>query len=523
VLKTIRRSDVILLLLVFFALLSAACGRPRGDERPNILLISLDTLRADRLHCYGNPKAVSPAMDALAAEGVLFEKVYAQSCWTLPSHVSLFSSLYPSRHGVIDREKKIARETLLLAEILKQAGYTTASFNAGGSVSAKYGFDRGFDLYHEIPITGGSVEDLCDRFIGWLEAHRDGRFFVFFHTYQVHRPYSPPERYKKDYVPFDQEVPARLKDVFMKIIGGGHLTERDFEFLIALVERHVTDDFLNEFIALYDEHAAGPDAGDLMPRKAFMKELGGIRRRVDALRPGMYAYWREAGEKSLGYTYLMNLYDAEIRFTDDQLARMLAALDRLGLKERTLIILTSDHGDEFAEHGGMGHGISCYDEIIRAPLIFRYPAALPRGLRIEENTALIDVPPTILDLAGLEAPPHFQGLSLLPLLRGDPIGARPLFSEHLYSRKVPDYKPVAVIDGRWKYHYDAEKKRPGELYDLESDPGETENLAEERPGVARRLKAVAEAHLTEKPMAEAESIGPDQALEQQLRDLGYIE
>jgi len=518
-----RRNEVFLFFLILFSLLTFACGRRSEADPPNILLFSLDTLRADRLHCYGNPNPVSPAMDALAAEGVLFEKAYAQSCWTLPSHVSLFSSLYPSSHGVIDREKKISQKTLLLPQILKREGYATASFNAGGSVSSKYGFDRGFDLYKEIPITEGSVQDLCGLLIEWLENHENDRFFVFFHTYQVHRPYSPPDPYKKAHVPFEKQVPEKLREVFLKIMDDEVLTERDYEFLIALLERHVTRDFLDELKALYDQHADEQDSKTIVPKSVFLQKLGEVRRQMDARRDGMYAYWNEAKERSIGYKYLLNLYDAEIKFTDDQLARIMETLNRLGLKQRTLIILTADHGDEFAEHGNMGHGISCYDETIRAPLIFHYPAGLPKGLRIRENTALVDLPPTILDLIGIQKPSHFQGLSLLPLMRGNPFPPRKIFSEHLYSRKVPDYKPVVVIDGTWKYHYDAEKNRPDELYNLARDPGERENLASNQPEVTRRLKADVEAHLAETPMADAETIGPDQALEKQLRDLGYIE
>ncbi len=346
------------------ALLADAVVASRG---PNLVLISVDTLRADHLGCYGSARPTSPAVDArLAATGVTFENVVSQSPKTTPSHMTMLTSLYPSVHGVemwkeTEPGKVLNPAVLTLAEVLKNAGYATAAFTGGANVHRSRGFDQGFDVYRN----GNQLA----RTRRWLDHHaRFGRFFLFFHTFDVHDPYTPPDDKVALFLP-DYHGP--ILDAVHKVRAGGTGWWQVHDLFWGSVDR---------------TSAADADV-------------------------------------------LTRLYDAGIRAMDEAtLAPLLDHLAKLGLERDTLVVFTSDHGEAFGEHGEFMHE-DLYAGTLHVPLILRFPGRLPAGRRVAARVRLIDLMPTVLDLLGVHGPPAMQGESLVPLLTaGGP--AREAVSEH---------------------------------------------------------------------------------------------
>ena len=326
-------------------------------RRPNVLLISIDTLRPDRLGTHGYRRPTSPAVDArLAAEGVVFENAWSQSPKTTPSHMTMLTSLYPAVHGIglwLGRGAAPALNPRVhtLAEVLKDAGYATAAFTAGAHMHRDRGFVQGFDVYKH----GEQLE----RTLAWLQERPRRPFFVFFHTYEVHDPYVPPPE----------------------------------------VARAFADDPVPSIAAAVEEIRTAGRHGWNQGHKRFWAAVDGRDPRH--------------------VRYVSDLYDAGIRRMDDRsLTRLLDVLDQLGLAGETLVVFTSDHGEAFHEHGRFLHD-DLYPETLRVPLVLRLPGRLPAGRRVGEAVGLVDLVPTILDLVGVPIPPQAQGTSLAALARGD--------------------------------------------------------------------------------------------------------
>ena len=362
------------------------------------------------------------------------------SAVTAPSHMTMFTGLQPSAHGVKTGFEVLPQEISTLAEMLRPAGITTAAFTENGFISASLGFARGFDSFREDTSSyEGAVERTFAGAAAWLERHRDERFFLFVHTYQVHSPFTPPERYAALF-----EQPERL------------------------------------------------------PRTVA-------------------------------------LYDREIRFVDDELRRLLASLEASGLADDTVVVLTSDHGEEFLDHGLLGHGGHLYQESVAVPLIFRGPG-VPAGRRVETPVAQADLMPTILAIFGLSPPPRSHARSLLGLLRGveDAGPPRPLYSEgHAHRQPAPggwrrfESPTFAVRLGARKLIREPGDGR-AELYDLTADPDERRNLLEQEPGAASELGELLERYLAEHRAAAGRAgAAPapllDPEREQKLRALGYLD
>jgi arylsulfatase A-like enzyme len=410
----------------------AGAGRPlersAPGARPNVLLVSIDSLRADHLGGYGYARDTSPAIDALAREGVLFEHAISSAPWTVPAHMTLLTGLPPELHGVISARQKLAPDATTLAEVLQGAGYETAAFVSGPTVMASYGFDQGFASYDESMVeqrprhAGGSVTSpgLTDLVSGWLrrwsEAGRRAPFFVFLHMWDVHDDYVPPAEYARR---FDPDYT-------------GDLDARGFE---------------------------------MNPR----------------LKPSM---------DPRDLQHLIALYDAEIRYTDDHLARILATVRALGVLDDTIVVITADHGEEFFEHGQKGHAKTLYDEVLRVPLVVRYPRRIAFGRRVGAQVRLMDVAPTILGLARVPAPDGFGGdvlalehraADLTPYVAGQrPAPVPPLvaFSSNRWLKA--DQHAVRTATGKLIRHDRPPPSRPAktELFDLAVDPGEQLNLAD---------------------------------------------
>jgi arylsulfatase A-like enzyme/tetratricopeptide (TPR) repeat protein len=368
--RRFRLSAVLLLALI--GLTAAACRR---SPPPPIVLVSIDTLRSDRLPLYGYGRGLTPAIDRLAKDGVTFERAFAQVPLTLPSHASLLTGLLPTVHGARDNvgfslEPGIGRT---IGERLRLAGYAT-----GGAVStfvlrAESGVARGFERFDAPVETERPAGATLAKLLPWLEEWRERRFLLFFHLYEPHMPHRAPP-----------EIAARVADP----------------------------------------------------------------------------------------------YDAEVAAADAAVGELLAALDRLGLYRRSLIVLLSDHGEGLGDHGEVEHGVLLYREAIQVPLVVKLPESKRAGERVRRAVGLVDVLPTLLAAARLETDPSLPGLDLLT----EPETPVPVYAETWYPFVHFGWSElVAGIDGR--FHY-IDGPKP-ELFDLDADPGERTNLLDrERRTVA---------------------------------------
>ncbi|MEN8160010.1 MAG: sulfatase [Myxococcota bacterium] len=456
------------LALALAAVFALACGDAGRSEPPsNLILISLDTLRADHLGCYGRDRNTSPAIDALAAAGVRFADASATSPWTLPSHASMLTGLYPSSHGVRQRSHRLPEERVTLAESLAEHGYQTFAVVNSLSFGRRFAVLQGFGpeavtYIPEILETGGgrlivnSAPRIVEKAYERLDARDAQRpFFLFLHFYDAHSDYTPQRSYRTRLVgDYDGEVTGSTDQLLRIQEAGKTLSDADVRFL------------------------------------------------------------RE-------------LYDAEIRELDDVLAGFFASLEARGRLQDTLIVLTSDHGEEFQEHGGLLHGDTQYQEVLAVPLILRGPG-IPRGRVVTEPVSLVDVVPTVLAVLGVPGAGAFDGIDLSPSWADspEPLPRRLLFSDasHLVGKGHGGrgYPRRMVRDGDEKLCTDR-STGDAELYDLSRDPGETDDLARRRPErVAELLAALAE-HVSGRVDAEAN----DQPLSEQerslLRSLGYVE
>jgi len=449
---------------------------PFNQPFHNVVLISIDTLRQDRLGCYGYHRDTSPSLDRFASEGVLFHQAISQAPWTTPAHGSLLTSLYPSAHRVNQglevfanhraQYRGLPRGVPTLAGILRENGYRTVALTGGVTVSADL-FFPGFDVYQE------GFYYLTDwhwsRLLPVLDDIESMPFFLFFHTFEVHTPYN------------------RLDMV------DDLLTESEIEGL----RTHMASDGLT-----------------WRSQKQYLEDNGLFRKDVSSV-----------------------LYDSGIRHTDTFMGRLFQELERRELLDRTLIVITSDHGEELGEndprlfYGQHGHSVS--EELIRVPLLMRLPGELQPGLEIDDPVELVDVAPTILELLRLPAPSGLQGQSLVPGMLAPGSGAPDwTLSEstkerfEMKSLRGRQYKYVAAFDPVGKERSGLSGTVVSEhLFDLQQDPEEAQSLHEEELEVMRSMrKRLVETFATMAvPAAAGEMTAVSEERLEQLRAMGYIE
>ncbi|MBI1848787.1 MAG: sulfatase [Planctomycetes bacterium] len=440
------------------ALFSGACTRlPGRSPGANVVLVSIDTLRAGALGCFGETRPTSPALDSFASEALVFRRAYSQAGLTAPSHMSLMTSLYPTVHKVSNSNRglkkpaqangdKIARRRLssgvpTLASCLRAAGYRTGAFVGGGNVNSEIGFDQGFEIMDDDAKRGtnGNQENDFDpsHAMAWVEAHRNEKFFLFLHTYIPHAPYLPPPPWDRAFDP-------------------------DYTGAIA-----------SNRLAFYAEPSASS------------------QERIDR-------YWKPVNVKDpRDVAHLRALYAGDVRYADDSIAQVFAELRRLGVWDRSIVVVVSDHGEEFLEHGKFQHSGELYEELVHVPLLIRFPNPIPRS--IEQPVRLLDVMPTVLDCVDAPIPREAQGRSLLACLEG-PLAPVPIVSETVLRWEAPPgddalaWKPVdlyrAVRDGGFTYlqRIVAAKIRREELYDDATDPAERHDLASDSAQKARLVR-----------------------------------
>lgn len=384
------------------------------DLPGRVILISIDTLRADHLSLYGYDRPTAPFLGRLAAEGIVFDSFSQNGGGTLPSHMTMMTSLHPRTHRVFPRNGRTLNPAFdTLAEVLSRRGFATAGFTDAGWMLGKFGFKDGFDRFDD---SGGGFEVIMPKAKQWLNSHSSGPFFLFLHTYDVHSqserlPYDCPE-------PFVSRFVSSLQSDFDGCRDGRCATE----YLR----------WLNQ------QTAEGQSAADLV--------------------------------SAADLEFIMGLYDGCITYVDHQIESLMSHLQRLGIYDSSLIVITSDHGESFLEHERFLHQQGLYDTITRIPLIIKMPKMRHAGSRVPHLSATVDLLPTILDVLSIPPPEQTQGHSLLPTFR-DNVSVQ----DEVYI-----FQAVRTLEWKWI--------RPRqELFRPRDDPYETNNIRAQQPDTVRAL------------------------------------
>ena len=475
-------------------------AKPR--DLPNIILISVDTLRPDHLGCYGYSRATSPNIDRLAREGTLFETAVSSSSWTLPAHAAMFTGLSDSVHGATDTDKALADSHHTLAERLHEAGYKTAGFFSGPTLYPAFGLGQGFETYIDCtsyPDLSAESVVAADRKPGieWGgDLQRASMSDITSpRVYQAVKKWlregeAPAEPTREGEAPTESKgehgSQSRATPFFLFI----HLWDCHFDFIPPA-----------PYDTMFDPGYTGTITGrDLIFNDAINKDM----------------------PKS-DLEHLVALYDGEIAWTDAHIGKILDELTNLGLLDSSLVILLADHGTEFFEHGAKGHRQTLFDESIRIPLIVRRPGHVPAGQRIKDQARMIDVLPTTMDLAGLPAPDRVMGRSLAGVIAGKPLEKAVALSElDTYGHNLSSYRQ---LDRKLIRH---ETSKSWIAFNLRSDPAELRPLQDAKnPLVSVCLRELeqTQAWLRENVARYAVPVATPElpeAVRQRLQSLGYI-
>ena len=506
---------LIALCLLFWVEIVEGAAKPQHVSKDykdyNIIMIWIDALRADHLSCYGYDRKTSPNIDRLARESIVFENNFTPNTVTIASFMSIITSLYPASHGVLYVAKdKLSPRIKTLAQILEMYGYRTAWFGPERCphLDPKIGFGRGFDTVGIFPKNlnrGRTI--LFDS----IENNKNKKFFLNFHTYKVHDPYMPSVKYKNKFTKQKMkeviESYDKLEKATVDAIKDGVLQKKGLAWKI-----------LGEELA-----------SELISRKVFKGDYASSRDNIifflhykkkeykwDDIRVQVYMSRINCDDISV-MKHLEALYDATIlEFDTEIVGPLITYLKELNLYDKTIIIICADHGDEFGEHGKLGHGETLYDEGIHVPLIIKVPW-VKKGRRIQELTQTVDIMPTILDLLGIPIPYYAQGKSLLPLIKEKNTSP---FREYVFGYLSP--VELTIRSKEWKFTvcWDGTK----ELFHLQSDPGEQRNIYLEKRDIASRLESELrkwEASLSS--YGEESSFLPhiDKATQEKIKKTGY--
>jgi len=462
------------LLLVSAAASFPSCRHTAPPERPNILLIVVDTLRADHLGSYGYAPPTSPRLDELARRGTRFAAARAASSWTLPSVASMLTGVYPAVHGAERSDSVLSVELGTMVEGFRDAGYRTAAFSANPAfVTPRQGLARGFDRFevlHGAPaekrargavpahaslntwVMEATAEDVGSAAIQWIGAGQDGAkpFFLYLHYFDPHAAYTPPAQFARRFQVSEDSLPAGIE----------------------------------QWSVLLAPQAPAPQV----------------------------------------LQTLVRLYDAEIAAADAAIGHLLDEIPQ-ALRESTITVVTSDHGEEFGEHGGLQHGRTLYDELLRVPLLLVGPG-IPAGTIVETPVSLTGLWSTLSAISGAAAPPSDAVEPSFAESMQRETAADPVYAD-LEARFEADRQKHhrALIDGSWKLLLDPQ--RGSELYDLDHDSGEQHSSAdahdELRHDMRARILDRNVAAVTRRAIAPPRQLLLDAARREQLKALGYLQ
>jgi arylsulfatase A-like enzyme len=464
---------------------------PEGGT--SILLIIMDTARADRFSCYGYGRETTPFLDAFSRAATLFPDAVSPAPWTMPSHASLFTGLYPSAHGATWHHQSLDERFLTLAELLRERGYATVGISNNPVVNEDVGLTQGFETYVEMwrdAIRNPGLPDRVEWFVRRFIGRADGGAL---------------------------RTNARVLEWLDRCYGGG----RPFFLFLNYMECHLGDNAPDREQAKYLRPGC--------PREVREVETQDIWAFLYGFRTWTDREWRDYGD----------VYDGDLTYLDRRLGELLAALEARGFLDDTIVVITSDHGEHLGEHRLIDHQLSLYEPLLHVPLIIRVPGGRPRPVRPGRPVQTVDLYPTLLDMVGIEAPevdPPLQGISLV-----DPEAPERAYAiseyevpEHMietFRRRYPEAADRLVHDRRLKsirsgsMKYIWSSNGDSELFDLAADPGETTNLALQDTATARALETDLTGWLGSFEPADASGEGweLDAETRQHLRALGYID
>jgi arylsulfatase A-like enzyme len=394
----------------------------------NVILISVDTFRADHLPCYGYERNTAPNICELSENSFQFNDLYSVAHHTLLAHMSMLTSLYPGTHKVINDHSVLSPKIVTLAETFREEGYKTAGLVSGGYLSSEFGYAQGFNSYNdEIGLLNSSLPEAKD----FLEKNKNNKFFLFLHTYDLH--YSDINESKQVYY-----CPTNFQTAFLRdpdyFFDGCSRTNKSLcaAKLVEYINRQINN-------------------GSLLNNYLYESDID----------------------------YFVDTYDGGIAYVDSKIGELILELERLELDNKTIVVITSDHGEEFGEHKHLSH-TQLYDEVLHVPLIISIPG-FKEGITIDELVSTVDIMPTILELVGIKNKSEIQGISTVDLMFNKNHGA---LRESVYSFfwRNADVESIRTKD--WKFFYQWGAKNSPELYDLEKDPLEKDNLAKKYPKIA---------------------------------------
>lgn len=473
-------------------------------KRPNIILLVMDSVRVTHMSCYGYSRPTTPNIDKLARQGTIYEQAISVGCWTLPVHASLFTGFYPITHGLTVSRDALPDNFPTLARQLKEAGYQTASFSNNAYVSELTNLTQGFDTVEELwraRSPRGTARTKMSRVILWLRGFGAPAEPIIFLLNGLRRGWSVMKRKWRRGDEGVQLTNAKIRTWLTQF----REPDRPFFLFVNYMEPHEPYDppppYDRQFMPA--EFSPGRVAR-VSSRKEKILSLPEKRRREDL-------------------EIIRALYDGEIAYLDAQIGKLIDELASLDILDDTVLVITSDHGDSLGEHNHIGHRMSLYEQLVRVPLIIRYPDAFEPGTRVEQQVSLVDLYPTFLELAGfdtsqanangffsLTAPP---GIDVRPFLVAE--NTAPKSQNNVVSRmlRTPQYKYIWMSNGRH------------ELYDLARDPLEKVSLIDALPEVASRMNEQLETwyRLHAEHQVKTDEAEYDELLLERLRELGYVE
>lgn len=407
----------------------------------NVIVVSYDALQAAHVSSLGYKRETTPMIDSLAKQGVSFKNDISAAPWTVPSHMSIFTGLFPSEHKVVnkyltfnDKVKKITNlkevspNVLTLAQVLKSQGYATGGFTGDAGVSAAFGYGAGFDAYYD-KTPFGSMKQSGEEAIDWVKENKDKKLFLFLHGYDAHGQFK------------------------------------------------VADNYQGRFIESQNRGKYKGTPGE----QGTLREEGLKNGRIN-LTDTEVEFWRE-------------WYDSKIRDEDDRFKNIWEQLSSLGVLKNAIVLVVSDHGTEFYEHNRFDHGHTLYDELVKVPLVINAPG-LPKNKAIDSQVSNLDIAPSIIDLLGIDPGKQYssqmRGKSLIPLILGKDNKPENVFLETDY-RNYTHKRGIRTADG-WKFILTLDTGQK-ELYNLKKDPGEKNNVIEDNARLAFDLEAKVRNHI----------------------------
>ena len=470
---------------------------------PNVILITMDTTRADHISCYGYYRKTTPNIDNLADESLLFKNAYSTASWTLPAHASIFTGLYPSKHGahgrmdvsLYDLGGKLNDKFITLAEVLQEKGYKTAGVIGGPYCSSHFGLAQGFNYYNEelhniqsdlthfmlykiigkfVPLMdfahlygysgARTAEQINNAVFDWLEDNHSHPFFLFVNYFDPHGPFAALPPYNTLYEGKNKEI--------IKTVGGKsaiNYTKREWPFIQSVLK------------------------GD-----------------------------RALSEKEKAH--FISQYDGKIAYLDFHMGRLFQKLKSLEIFDKTMIIVTGDHGESFGEHELVFHNLAVYDNLLKVPMVIKYPLSLKITGVVEYPVSLTDVMPEILKMIGYPAPDLIQGTALSDKRRQGIIAEnyRQKFFVNLSPERF-DRNLKTIIKDNFKYIWASNGKN--ELYNLNNDPNELQNLVNELPCKVKEMQGNLSCLLPSNKstvIPKEESLEMDKGLRENLKALGYL-